>query len=340
MKKLTTLLLFTVILHQAVAQSETSDATASATHERNASKDLMLSETKETFDITTYNPPINWKKDLKNDNVSYTTTNPSSGGFCVIGIYAAKQSEGNIENYFAAVLKELAVTPFGAQENPKSESQITTDGWKAITGAAVITFNNSPAYIIQTTFSGFGKTATIVALLNDQSYTSFVDQFIENVALGDNAELPQTTKAQASTGSVGSIIGVWSSTNISIGNYVNSSGTFVGSADASTMEEYSFDVNNSYTYKFFGSANGKLYYTETSGNFTIEGRSLTLTPVKRKGGYSGAIKEEMEMLGKPETYDCYIGANKWEAGPFLNLHKDGNYYMWSDYPYDYYKKID
>jgi hypothetical protein len=98
-----------------------------------------------------------------------------------------------------------------------------------------------------------------LTILNDQSYTSFVDRFLENITLDKNSELPKQNVVQANINSGNSILGTWSSTNISIGNYVNSSGTFMGSADASTMEEYSFDANNNYIYKFFGSANGKLY---------------------------------------------------------------------------------
>jgi hypothetical protein len=133
--------------------------------------------------------------------------------------------------------------------------------------------------------------------------------------------------------------GVWSNSSAAIGNYVTSSGAFVGSADVNTMEEYEFKSNNIYVDRFFGVSSGKLYFTETNGSYKINGRTLTLTPLTRKGGYSGAIHDERNWLGKPETFDSYIGPNKWETGPFLNLHKDGNYYSYTDYPYDYYKKI-
>ena len=77
-------------------------------------------------------------------------------------------------------------------------------------------------------------------------------------------------------------------------------------------------------------------YTESSGTYSINGDNLTLNTKMYKTGF-GTIKED-KTKEITDQYKFYVGPNKWEAGPFLNLHKDGNYYPWSDYPYDYYKK--
>ena len=37
----------------------------------------------ETFDIATYTPPKDWKKDAKPGVVNYTNVNAATGGFCV-----------------------------------------------------------------------------------------------------------------------------------------------------------------------------------------------------------------------------------------------------------------
>ena len=174
--------------------------------------------------------------------------------------------------------------------------------------------------------------------LNDKAYLTEVDALLQNIKLDKTASVSNPSNQPVKNNADNSIVGTWSNSTVAIGNYVSPSGAFLGSADVSTMEEYTFKANNTYVVKFFGSMQGKLYYSETSGTYKINGRNLTLTPTKRKGGYTGNIHDEKDMMGKPSTFDFYIGPNKWEPGPFLNLHKDGNYYMWSDYPYDYYKK--
>ncbi len=292
----------------------------------------------ETFDIMQYTPPKDWKKDTKQGVVIYTNINATTGGFCMIALYSSTASTGDAQKDFKNEWKELAITPYKAEANPQTETQLTSDGWNAVVGAAPVKLEGIDTYIFLTVFSGFGKTASVLVNLNDQSYLGFVDTLLGNMKLDKSA--PVANQNDQSTNSTsGSIFGTWGSTSVSIGNYVTGSGVFIGSADASTMEEYNFKSDNTYLYKFYGSANSKQYYTETTGNFNVNGKRLTLTPLQRRGGYSGAIKDEKGLLGKPETFEFYIGPNKWEPGPFLNLHKDGNYYMYSDFPYDYYKKI-
>lgn len=295
----------------------------------------------ETFDILTYTPPKDWKKDIKESVVSYTNVNNATGGFCILALFASKESAGTAEKDFKNEWNDRLVTPFKADANPKTETQ-TEDGWTAISGAASIKEGDINAYVLLTVLSGFGKVSCILATFNDQSYIAQIDSLLGNISLDKNApvakSIPEQTNPVGNT-NAGTIFGIWSTTSVSIANYVTSSGAFVGSADVSTMDEYTFNADHTYKVKFFGSAGGKQYYTETTGTFKTDGRNLTLTPLKRRGGYSGNIQDEKHLLGKAEVYDFYIGPNKWEPGPFLNLHKDGNYYMWSDYPYDYYKRI-
>lgn len=295
----------------------------------------------DTFDILTYAPPKDWKKNTNESAVSYTSYNQKTGGYCILAVYSAKISEGTPEKDFESEWNDLVVAPFGAEKNPKTETQSSGDGWTGIAGAAPITYNGSGAEIILTTISGFGKATSVIATLNDQSYIPQVDSFFGSVKPDKNATIktPVPSKENTQSTAVNSIIGRWSDHSSAIGNYVTSSGAFVGSADVNTMEEYEFKTDHTYVYKFFGMSAGKLYYTETTGTFSLDGRNLTLTPLKRRGGYSGNIQDEQKLLGKSEVYDCYIGPNKWEPGPFLNLHKDGNYYLYSDYQYDYFKRL-
>ena len=48
----------------------------------------------ETFDIATYTPPKDFKKESKQGVVIYTHVNTTTGSFCVIAIYASSASAG------------------------------------------------------------------------------------------------------------------------------------------------------------------------------------------------------------------------------------------------------
>ena len=84
----------------------------------------------ETFDIATYTPPKDFKKDSKPGVVNYTNVNTTTGGFCVIAMYASTASTGDAQKDFNKEWKELVVNPYKAEANPKTETQTTAEGWK------------------------------------------------------------------------------------------------------------------------------------------------------------------------------------------------------------------
>ena len=98
-------------------------------------------------------------------------------------MYANSASTGDAQNDFNNKWKELVVTPYKAEANPETETQTTEDGWKAVTGAALVKSDNNDVYIILTVLSGFGKTVSIRSSLNDQSYTAYVDALFETMEL-------------------------------------------------------------------------------------------------------------------------------------------------------------
>ena len=96
MKKIFAFLLTTLLYHQAFSQ-------------------------KEIFDIATYTPPKDWKKDAKPGVINFTNVNSATGTFCVITVYAGKTSTGDAETDFNNEWKELVATPYKAEANPEKK---------------------------------------------------------------------------------------------------------------------------------------------------------------------------------------------------------------------------
>lgn len=304
---------------------------------------LFLSQTAlgqaEKMDIVQYTAPHGWVKTPKDFGVVFSDVDQKTGKFCILTVYASKGADGAAQQIFADQWAKLIAAQFNAGSAPKTESE-SADGWITTAGASKVAVEDGEAFVLLTVFSGFDKVVSVVAVFNDHSYLRPLEEFVNSVKLDKSAEFRHDQHdSRAKADRTVSIYGVWGDTSVSIANYVTPSGTFVGSADVATAQEYEFRRGNIYVSKFFGSGGAsKPYYSETTGTFKIDGSKLILTPISRKGGYSGTIRPE--KTGKPETFDFYIGPNKWNAGPFLNLHKEGNYYLYSDFPYDYYKKIE
>lgn len=298
----------------------------------------------EKLGIIEYTAPKGWTKTPNENVVAFSEVNKATGGFCIITLYGATPSTGKPQSDFTTDWTNLVVKTLHADANPKTESE-TVDGWILTSGASPVEIEGSKSLVLLTVYSGFGKKVSVLAVFNDQSYVTQIRAFDAGLNFDKTASAPAAgsvvpNNPPVGNTSAGSIYGIWSNTSISIANYVTPSGGFVGSADVSTAQEYQFRSDGTYVSKFFGSMSGRMYYTETTGTFRISGQKLTFTPVKRIGGYTGAIRDEKDLLGKPEIFDFYVGPNKWEPGPFLNLHKDGGYYLNADYPYDYYKRIE
>lgn len=161
----------------------------------------------ETFDIVTYTPPKDWKKEARQGVVNYTNVNTTTGGFCVIAIYASTASTGDAQKDFKNEWKELVITPYKAEANPQSEIQ-TTEGWEIVTGAANVKLDGTNVYIILTVFSGFGKTVSVRTSLNDQSYTAQLDALFASMELdktktatvNNNNSVPVTSGAAGKFG--------------------------------------------------------------------------------------------------------------------------------------------
>jgi hypothetical protein len=138
----------------------------------------------ETFDIIHYTPPKDFKKDSKQGVVTYTHSNPTKGTFCMIAIYANNE------------WRNLVVTPYKAEPNPKTETQTNADGWKVVAGVATIKSGGNSFYVLLTVFSGFGKKVTVLADLNDRTYTTQIDALMENMKLDKTTSVTNASNVQ------------------------------------------------------------------------------------------------------------------------------------------------
>jgi len=194
---------------------------------------------------------------------------------------------------------------------------------------------------VLTTYSGFGITTSVIATLNDQAYIPFIDSFLINLKLDKNAtiaSIPVNQNNQTGVINSTSLFGTWSDQSHLLSSYINSSGGYIGDASIQSVTQYEFKADHTFAYSFLGISSSMTVRTESRGTYSMNGNNLILKTTFYKSGYANDMKED-KTKETTETWQFYIGPNKWETGPFLNLHKDGNYYLNTDYQYDYYKRL-
>src|SRR6185436_15678342 len=114
---------------------------------------------------------------------NFTNVNAGTGGFCVMALFASKTSTGDAKKDFDREWTELAVKPYQADAAPKTELQKTDEGWTIVAGSAPAKVDGIDVYIMLTTLSGFGKTVSIRASLNDEAYLPPLTTFLESLEL-------------------------------------------------------------------------------------------------------------------------------------------------------------
>ena len=136
----------------------------------------------ETLDIIQYTPPKGWTKTPKAGVMVYTDSNKSTNAFCILTVYPSTASAGSPQKDFANEWNELIVKPFKADANPKTETQ-TDDGWTSVSSAAQIELDGVTSAVFMTVVSGYGRTASVFAILNNQAYLPQIDAFMTGIKM-------------------------------------------------------------------------------------------------------------------------------------------------------------
>lgn len=249
----------------------------------------------ETFDIATYKPPKNFKKDSKQGVVTYTHI--ANESFCVITIYASRASAGDEKKDFSNEWKDLAVTPHNAEANPKTETQTSEDGWKQVSAATRIKVGSIDAIMILNVCSGFGKKISVSTISNNRAYFPLVDSFLVSFELdktkavtnlnptvqidpfpdrpGYHPQKPLSGTLKASI-TMADLVGTWDHTSGSVQTYIDSyTGDYSHTNTIFYGQQYLIKRDGSFTYKFTGRSDWTVRESD-KGSISISGGYITL----------------------------------------------------------------
>lgn len=131
----------------------------------------------EKLGIIKYTPPKGWNKTLKDNVVAFSEINQATGTFCIITLYGATPSAGSPQSDFANEWNKLVVQTLKAEANPETNTE-SADGWIVTGGGAAVEIQGGKAFAFLTVLSGFGKTVSVLAVLNERSYLTQWQAFV------------------------------------------------------------------------------------------------------------------------------------------------------------------
>jgi hypothetical protein len=231
---------------------------------------------KETFDVITYAPPAGWKIEVTPTLTSYSITNNGNGRWCRISIVKSTTGQGSLEADFQSEWRELVVRNFSPKEEPQLTEAQESNGWKIQAGISKFVFNNAEAIAMLTTMSGYGRTASIVAVTNSQDYLKDIQALLASVEM----KKPEGAAAPPVPGPVGgggSILGTWSASASDQSSFRVKNGVM-----SSITRQYTFNADGTYLFysKTFDPLMDKMLLGRESGTYRISGDTLALAPAK------------------------------------------------------------
>ena len=230
----------------------------------------------ETFDVITYTPPAGWKIEVTPTLTSYSALNGRSNAWCRISIVKSTTGKGSLEADFQSEWRELIVRNFSPKDAPQLTEAQESNGWKIQAGIAKFVFNNAEAIAMLTTMSGYGRSASIVAVTNSEDYLKDIQALLASVEL-IKPETAGPSAAAAGAGDNASILGTWSASASDQSSFRVNNGVM-----SSITRQYTFNADGTYLFysKTFDPLMDKMLLGRESGTYRISGDTLALAPAK------------------------------------------------------------
>lgn len=236
-----------------------------------------------------YSAPKGWAKAAKDHAVVFSEIDQRAGNFCFITLYAASASEGTPQKDFAREWKLRVVEPWGGEADPKTVTE-PDKGWTAIAGGTQINFQSTKAFAFLTVVSGFGKTVSILGILNDDSYLPPLQAFVEKIDIDKtNSSAVAATAPVVQYDDFGRLIiplptrqltladlaGNWGEAESLNIRYVDRvTGRYAGADSIAYKSKMTFTADGGFYDDFYAIQNGKLIKEKTAGSIGINGRIL------------------------------------------------------------------
>jgi hypothetical protein len=275
---------------------------------------IVFSQT-EKLDIIEYTPPKGWTKTPKDGVMVYVGSNKSAGTYCVLSVYPSAASSGSPQGDFESEWNELIAKPFNAEASPKTDTQ-TRDGWTSMSAATQIESDGSKSAVLVTVVSGYGRRATVFAILNSQEYFPQIDAFMTGIKM-DKAKAQSITTPQSSaistpagknsdyldfdpfpgmpgfqppkpllgrlrkTITMADLVGKWELGGASVTSYINSSSGNYSSTDTSFFGQwYTIRANGTYESQFQGRTSNQTVRESDSGTIILDGGFVIIKSTK------------------------------------------------------------
>jgi hypothetical protein len=288
---------------------------------------------KETFDLIIYTPPKGWTKEEKQNVIVYTKVDKKKKTWCQIGVYRSTASKGNIEDDLQSEWNETAAKQYSITDSMQPTETEEADGWKVKTASGKFMFNNQPAAVLLTTFSGYDRCTSIIATTNSKVYLETIQNFVGGIDI----KKPEASTQQSIVGPT-PVTGSWGKSN-AVSQVNNRFGNY-----SYNKQQYTFNEDGTYLFlaKTYDEQLSETYLIKETGNFSIDGNTISITPKSsvietwsKKNGADNynQLKGTQNRALEIATYQMSITDNSLQLQTSAPTERDGRFNNGNTYTY-------
>lgn len=137
---------------------------------------------KQTFDIITYTPPKEWKKENSESAMQFSKQDDTKGTFCIITLMKSIPGLANSKENFDAAWETVVKEMVKVSAAPEMQPVANEDGWEAQSGYAPFESEGTNGIALLVTSTGYQKMVNILILTNTDVYEKDMTAFLESVS--------------------------------------------------------------------------------------------------------------------------------------------------------------
>ncbi len=145
--------------------------------------ELSTNAQNQTYDLATFIPPKNWKKQSSENAIQFSKEDATKGTYCLITLYKVIPGKPNSKENFDLAWTSLVKEMVTVSSAPEMHPAATENSWESQSGFAPFESDGSKGIALLVTSSGFEKMVNIIILTNTDAYQNEMNAFLESIVL-------------------------------------------------------------------------------------------------------------------------------------------------------------
>ena len=231
-----------------------------------------LAQGTETFDISSFQPPKGWAKQVKEDAVQFSIEDKAGGAFCLITLFKSLPGLGsqkeNFEAAWATIVKETV--PVSVPEMIPADNK---GEWLVAGGFSSFEKDGVKGVAVLYTATGYGRMVNALVLTNTQAYEPQATAFLESISFKKPVENSIVKPTE------NSIVGTWGQ---NLGAHMSYGDPVAAGMAGYSKDQYTFNADGTYTFvsKTFRMSYDKIILVVENGTYQVSGDTLAIKPQK------------------------------------------------------------